>query len=47
MRKIRENIVWNVERTTLLADKVDKNTMADAEMESELQGIAGWRRKKR
>ena len=30
---------WKEERFGLLADKVDKNTMADAEMEAELQGL--------
>ena len=31
--------VWKEERFTLLSDNVDKNTMADAEMEAELQGL--------
>ena len=39
MRKIREEIVWKEKRFTLLSDKVDKNTMADAEMEAELEGL--------
>ena len=39
MRKIREEIVWKEKHFTLLADKVDKNTMADAEMGAELQGL--------
>ena len=39
MRKIREEIEWKEERFTQLSDKVDKNTMADAETEAELQGL--------
>ena len=39
MRKLREEIEWKEERFTLLSDKVDKNTMADAEMEAKLQGL--------
>ena len=39
MRKITEEIEWKEERFTQLADKVDKNRMADAEMEAELQGL--------
>ena len=39
MRNIREEIEWKEERFTLLADKVDKNKMADAETEAELQGL--------
>ena len=39
MRKLREEIEWKEERFTLLSDNVDKNTMADAEMEAELQGL--------
>ena len=39
MRQIREEIVWKEERSTLLSDKVGKNTMTDAEMEAELQGL--------
>ena len=31
MRKIRKEIAWKEERFTLLSDKVDKNTMADAQ----------------
>ena len=34
--KPREEIEWKEERFTQLADKVDKNRMADAEMETEL-----------
>ena len=37
MWKIKQEIEWKEERFTLLADKVDKNRMADAEMEAELQ----------
>ena len=44
MRKIEEEIDWKEERFRLLSDKVDKNRMADAEMEA---GTASWRRKKR
>ena len=36
---MREEIVWKEERFTMLTDKVDNNTVADAEMESELQGL--------
>ena len=39
MRKIREEIEWKEERFTQLSDKVDKNKMADAETEAELQGL--------
>ena len=39
MRKLREEIECKEERFSLLADKVDKNRMADAEMEAELQGL--------
>ena len=39
MPKLREEIEWKEERFTLLSDSVDKNTMADAEMEAELQGL--------
>ena len=39
MRKIREEIEWKEERCTQLSDKVDKNKMADAETEAELQGL--------
>ena len=35
MRKFREEIEWKEERFRLLSDKVDKNRMADAEMEAE------------
>ena len=46
MRKLREEIEWKEERFTLLSDKVDTNTMADAEMEAALQGLqAGEERK--
>ena len=37
MRKFREEIDWKEGRFRLLSDKVDKNRMADAEMEAELQ----------
>ena len=39
MRKIREEIDWKEGRFRLLSDKVDKNRMADAEMEAELLGL--------
>ena len=39
MWKIEQEIGWKEERFTLLADKEDKNRMADAEMEAELQGL--------
>ena len=39
MRKLREYIDWKEERFRLLSDKVDKNRMADAKMEAELQGL--------
>ena len=39
MRRIREEIDRNKERFRQLSDKVDKNTMADAETEAELQGL--------
>ena len=39
MRNLREEIEWKEERFTQLSDKVDKNTMADAETETELQGL--------
>ena len=39
MRKIREEIIWKEERFRLLSDKFDKNRVADAEMEAELQGL--------
>ena len=39
MRRIREEIDRNKERFRQLSDKVDKNTMADAETEPELQGL--------
>ena len=46
MRKIKEEIDWKEGRFCLLSDKVDKNRMADAEMEAELQGLqAGEERK--
>ena len=48
MRKIRVEIVRNEERfNRLLSDKVDKNRMAEAEMEAELQGLQAGRRKER
>ena len=34
-----ETKVWKEERFTLLSDKVDKNTVADAKMEAERQGL--------
>ena len=37
-RKIKEEIDWKEERFRL-SDKVDKNRMTDAEMETELQGL--------
>ena len=39
MRKIKEEIDWKEERFRLLSNRVDKNRMADAEMEAELQGL--------
>ena len=39
MRKLREEIECKEECFSLLADKVDKNTMADAETQAELQGL--------
>ena len=39
MRKIREDIDRKEERFRLLSDKVDKNRMADAEMEAEHEGL--------
>ena len=39
MRILGEEIDWKEERFRLLSDKVDKNIMADAEMEAELQGL--------
>ena len=39
MRKIREEIEWKEERFTQLSDEVDKNKMAYAETEAELQGL--------
>ena len=39
MRKLREEIDWKEERFRPLTDKVDKNRMADAEMDAELQGL--------
>ena len=46
MRKIIEEIEWKEERFTQLPDKVDKNTMAGAKTEAELQGLqAGEKRR--
>ena len=46
MRQIREEIVWKEELFTVLSDKVDKITMADAELEAEHQGLqAGEQRR--
>ena len=39
MRKIRKEIDWKEGRFRLLSDRVDKNRVADAEMEAELQGL--------
>ena len=39
MRKVKEEIDWKEKRFRLLSDKVEKNMMADAEMEAELQGL--------
>ena len=39
MRKLIEEIEWKVWRFTQLSDKVDKNRMAVAETEAELQGV--------
>ena len=39
MRKIKEEIDWKEERFRLLSERVDKNRMADAEMEAEVQGL--------
>ena len=39
MRSIREEIDWKEERFRLLWDSVDINRMADASMETELQGL--------
>ena len=39
MRKLRQEIDWKEGRFRLLSDKVDKNRMADAEMEAKLQGL--------
>ena len=39
IRNISEEIEWKEERFTQLADKVDQNRMADAEMEAGLQGL--------
>ena len=41
IRKIREEILRNEERFRLVSDEVDKNRMADAEVEAELQGLQG------
>ena len=39
MRKIREEITQKEERLLLLSDKVDKNEMAETELEAALQGL--------
>ena len=39
MWEIKEQFDWKKERFRLLSDKGDKNRMADAEMEAELQGL--------
>ena len=47
MRRVREEINRNEERFRQLSDKVEKNTMTDAEMAAELRGLQAGREEKR